>query len=228
MTQDEEPPPLAPHRVALRAAASAAPAAPLCGVAIVLTAALVGAAVPVMLVVGGAVGAVMTAAFVVATETVRRVRPAARLPLLLAGGPFLPVLAGLAGVWVDALPAGPEQAARAVAEATTGLLEELHEVLPGLASILVPFAAAGAARAGGLPGHLGRRPPLQVEVQVVLVAAAVGGALAVSTQRSWHNRTILIGAFALLPLAVLLACEAGERLEAKLLAWHARRLEEAP
>lgn len=224
--------PLSLHRVALRAAVCG-PISGLC-LAVVATAttpAICRSSKDALeltwfsVVAGAAIVALLTAT----TELARRARAGLRLPLVAGVGLVAPLLSVMALCWCYFLPRGHEEAARRVLSFAVDVLRHLDDALPAGLAVLVPFALVGAARCGGLPGRLDRPVSRRAQLGLLLAGAAVGCVACVLkyTWRWGEDQQLLAAGFLLGAPALLLGVFAGERLEARLLTWHARRRDEA-
>lgn len=228
------PAPLSLHRVVLRAALCAVPA----GLCLSVVA---GASTAVVLGRSGDAfeltwfslvsGAALVALFMGTTELARRAPAALRLPIVAGVGLVAPLLSILALCWCFFLPRGTEEALRQVLRFADKVLRDLDDTLPAGVAVLLPFALAGAARCGGLPGRLDRPASRAAQLGLLLAGAAAGFTTCfvkyVRFAHHWDGRdlALLAAGFFLGAPALLLGVEVGERLEATLLAWHARRRE---
>lgn len=230
MTPLGEPAP--PHRVALRAAVCGLAAGALHLVVVAAATATIlgpghhearlwtGLALPS--------GAALAALFVGMVEVARQAPARARLALLCGLSLLGPLVGFLTAVWVYHLTdGGLERAYDQLADVLRQLARSSDKTLAAGVAVALPFAAAAAARAGGLPGALDRRPSLRAQLGLLLATSAGGFVLAAKTfTSSWNeDRRLCAAGFLLGAPALLLGVVLGERLEAKLLAWHARRLE---
>lgn len=221
-------PTLPAHRVALRAAVCSVAGSLAAGLVALLLVPLSGdreAGLVMLLWTGG--GAVLAGCFVVAVQLARRLPAATRLVALLLAGALTPAVAMCALLWCYELANGngPEAAWGRILHLLHQLASRPDRSLPGAVAVLIPFALAGAAHAGGLPGALGRDLRLPARVALAAATGAVGCAVAWLAYPPHGSDRILILSFVLLPptleVAVALALHGEARLLARFARWRA-------
>lgn len=219
------------HRIALRAALRGATGC-VATVAVALPLALLSSRheAPFLTCLAAGSGVAMGAFFTVAVEMTRRLPAAVRLAAMIALGALSPAFVMCALIWVYHLAdgVGPERAWLEILEFLEKvLLERPERSLPATAAVLIPFAVAGAAHAGGLPGLLERTPSTSRRVALATITGAVGLAIVWSSYAPPERVRVLLFGFLFTPPALEVAFALALRVEARLLTRWAKRREAA-